>query len=160
MRDAYAGIVNLVFVVVFLMVISGVLGLIVSYTKAFKMKDSVISTIEHYEGSGCYKSGDDISDTACAKTIIQIANNLKYAPSSISSCPSGFYAIKDGSTILACVRKNDSPNHMDIGNRKNVPVAVFTVSTRVDLTFPLIDKITGLSVFQVTGDTKVIEIQS
>ena len=42
MKDAYGGILNLVFVVVFLLIVIAVLGLVVSYTKAFRMKNARI----------------------------------------------------------------------------------------------------------------------
>ena len=45
MKVAFGGILNLALVVVFLMIVSGVLGLTVSYTKAFNFKNYVISTI-------------------------------------------------------------------------------------------------------------------
>ena len=55
MKDAFGGIVNIVLVAIFLVIISGILGLVVNYTKAFRMKNVVISTIEQYEGaSGCF----------------------------------------------------------------------------------------------------------
>ena len=50
MKDAYSGIVNLVFIALFLLVISCVLGLIVSYTKAFRTKNEIINIIEKNEG--------------------------------------------------------------------------------------------------------------
>ena len=52
MRDAYGGIMNIVLLVTFFLIVEGVLGLIVGYTKAFKMKNIVISTVEEYEASG------------------------------------------------------------------------------------------------------------
>ena len=54
MRDAYGGIMNIVLLVTFFLIVEGVLGLIVGYTKAFKMKNIVISTVEEYEASGCF----------------------------------------------------------------------------------------------------------
>ena len=38
MKDAFGGILNLVLIAVFLVIVSGVLGLTVSYTKAFNFK--------------------------------------------------------------------------------------------------------------------------
>ena len=48
MKDAFGGIVNIVLVAIFLVIISGILGLVVNYTKAFRMKNAVISAIEQY----------------------------------------------------------------------------------------------------------------
>ena len=46
MKDAFGGILNLVLIVVFLLLIEGILGLVVNYSKAFRMKNTVISAIE------------------------------------------------------------------------------------------------------------------
>ena len=84
MRDAFGGIVNIVLVAIFLVIISGILGLVVNYTKAFRMKNTVISTIEQYEGAqGCFGNS---SATGCqerieerAKKLLDWEERLKYA---------------------------------------------------------------------------------
>ena len=53
MKEAFSGIYSIAFIVVFLVIVIGILGLVVSYTKAFKMKNIIISTIEKYEGACC-----------------------------------------------------------------------------------------------------------
>ena len=50
MRDAFGGIVNISMIVVFLVIVSGYLAFNVSYTKAFRVKNKIITTIEQYEG--------------------------------------------------------------------------------------------------------------
>ena len=50
MKEAYGGIFNIVFIVIFLVIAIGVLGLTFSYTKAFKMKNAVVGAMEEYEG--------------------------------------------------------------------------------------------------------------
>ena len=49
MKDAFGGILNLVFIVVFLLLVIGVLGLVVSYTKAFKMKNEIKPVIKEVD---------------------------------------------------------------------------------------------------------------
>ena len=56
MKDAFGGILNLVLIVVFLLLIEGILGLVVNYSKAFRMKNTVISAIERFRGYGCFSS--------------------------------------------------------------------------------------------------------
>ena len=61
MRDAFGGIVNIVLVAIFLVIVSGILGLVVNYTKAFRMKNTVISAIEQYEGAdGCFEKNPNL----------------------------------------------------------------------------------------------------
>ena len=53
MRDAFGGIANMVVIIVFLVIVSGYLAFNVNYTKAFRVKNKIISTFEQYEGN-CY----------------------------------------------------------------------------------------------------------
>ena len=50
MRDAFGGLTSIVIIVVFLVIVSGYLAFNVTYTKAFKVKNKVISVLEQYEG--------------------------------------------------------------------------------------------------------------
>ena len=49
MRDAIGGVVNVAFIAVFLVIVSGYLAFSVSYNKAFKVKNKIISILEQYE---------------------------------------------------------------------------------------------------------------
>ena len=139
MKEAYGGIFNLVFLIVFLVIVMGVLGLTVSYTKAFKMKDRIISVIEEYEGSGC-----ESNDSACMRRIEDEAKALAYSPLSLNC-----HGMNIGKNLFCySVDKFDS-------NKR----AIYTVVTQVDISFPIIDKIMGFRFFQVSGDTKTIELQ-
>ena len=86
MKEAFGGIFNIMFIVIFLVIMIGVLGLVFSYTKAFQMKNAIISVIEEYEGSGCYPealSGAS-HDTACRNKIKDKARGLAYNPVSFT----------------------------------------------------------------------------
>ena len=48
MKEAFGGIYTIIFIVIFLVIVIGVLGFVVSYTKAFRMKSDIIYTIERY----------------------------------------------------------------------------------------------------------------
>ena len=51
MRDAFGGIVNLSMIVIFLVLVCGYLAFNVNYTKAFRVKNYIITTMEQYEGN-------------------------------------------------------------------------------------------------------------
>lgn len=141
MKDAFGGILNIVLVAIFLVIISGILGLVVNYTKAFRMKNSVISTIEQYEGAkGCFGVS---SATGCMEKVQERAKSIGYHPTELH-CPAGYEKSYD----LFCYRRITS----DSG--KNY---VYTVITQVDIDIPIINKILGLSIFQVHGDTRAIK---
>ena len=138
MKDAFGGILNLVFIVVFLLLVIGVLGLVVSYTKAFKMKNEVISTIERYEGTGCVTQTLDFDvNSECISKIKESAKSLAYSTSFIN-CPSGFTSM-DGVYCYLASKKGD--------------YLTVRVITQVDIDLPIINIVFGFSIFQVAGDT-------
>ena len=141
MKDAFGGILNIAFIAIFLVLVSGILGLIVNYTKAFKMKNIVISTIEQYEGaSGCF----DGSDSGCRNRMMSEAKNIGYRPTNLQ-CPysKGYTKTND----LFCYKKIES----DSGRNY-----VYSIITQVDINIPIINNIMGMSIFQVHGDTRAI----
>ena len=147
MKEAYGGIVSLVFIAIFLVIVISILGLVVSYTKAFKMKDRIISVIEEYEGSGCYPelSGGS-SASACRERIKDAARELGYSPANLN-CGGSLTKSSDNLYCYSMDRLTDSNK------------AVFKVVTQVDISFPIIDKIMGFRFFQVAGDTQTVELQ-
>lgn len=141
MKDAFGGILNLVLIALFLVIIEGVLAFIVCYTKAFRMKNVVISTIEQYDGAGCFK--DEIAyDTACRDRIVEGAQRIGYSPTNLH-CPTGYKSNVD----LFCYKDSSS----DSGK-----YTVYSVITQVDLNIPIINRIMGISIFQIHGDTRGI----
>lgn len=144
MRDAFGGILNIVLIALFLVIVEGVLGFTVNYTKAFKMKNIVISSIEEYEASGCFNTS---GDTSCRNKIIEGAKNVGYSPSNLS-CPNLYTSIDN----LFCYKANPEGTSAD-------GKTVYRVVTQVDINIPIIKNIMGLSFFQVTGDTRGIRLQ-
>ena len=45
MRDAFGGLMNMVIIIVFLVLVSGYLAFNVNYTKAFRVKNKIITTM-------------------------------------------------------------------------------------------------------------------
>ncbi len=144
MKDAFGGILNLALVVVFLMIVSGVLGLTVSYTKAFNFKNYVISTIEKYEGNkGCF---DSSINGDCLNAIRNKANRIGYARTFNNSCPSG-YDDQPPVDNLFCYKEEYNGSN----------VYKYKVITRIDVNIPIIKNIFYLPFFQVSGDTRLIK---
>ena len=148
MKEAYGGILNIVFIVVFLVIIIGVLGLVFSYTKAFKMKNAIIATFEEYEGSGC-GSGN----TACQKKITKEARDLAFNPASLNCGSQGF---NDGG--IYCY-KVSSTRSKTINGRTNTYVT-YKILVKVDIDFPIVEHIAGFRMFEVAGDTREIMLRS
>lgn len=150
MKDAFGGILNIVLIALFLIIVEGILGFVVNYTKAFKMKNSVISAIEQYEAVGCVNT--DKANTACRNKIIESAKSIGYSPANLR-CPSGYTKI-DG---LFCVNEGEISRNKNKDWYSSSKPTTYRVVTQVDVNIPIINKIMGLSFFQVSGDTRVIE---
>ena len=148
MRDAFGGILNIVLIALFLVIVEGILGFVVNYSKAFKMKNNVISAIEQYEASGCFES---TKDTACLNKIVDGAKGIGYSPTSLN-CSNSYTNVKG----LFCYKPINVSNKNNYSSKN---VSSYRVVTQVDLNFPIINKIMSLEFFQVSGDTKVIEHQ-
>ena len=142
MQDAFGGILSIVLIALFLIIVEGILGFTVNYTKAFKMKNIVISAIEEYEDATCVEATKP--NTQCRKKILDGAKSIGYSPSRIS-CPSGWTNIDN----LFCVTNIKSHN-------KN---KIYKIVTQVDVNIPIIRNIMGLSFFQVSGETRIVQKQ-
>lgn len=150
MKEAFGGIVNLVFIVVFLLVMMGLLGLVVSYSKAFKMKNIIISTIEEYDGYGCgTSSGITKENSACLSKIKNEASNLGYNPV-VNRCSSSGYYDAFGLYCFNVSNPKDSSGNTDPTKE------VYHIELNVDVNFPLMSDILGMSVFKINGDTRII----
>jgi len=150
MRDAFGGVANLVIIVVFLVLVSGYLAFNVNYTKAFRVKNKIISTIEEYEGK-CVP-GNEAND--CHIKIRDYMRSLGYDSPDPDLSGDGYdcgggYCIK-----LVEVAPPSSTSTDDTKKR-----AYFKVVTQISIDIPIINKILpGLKLFQVSGDTKPIVV--
>ena len=71
MRDALGGAVNIYIIVVFIVFALGYAAFNVNYTKAFRMKDKIISVYEKYDG---------VCTNQCEQEIIGYADQIGYQP--------------------------------------------------------------------------------
>jgi len=141
MRDALGGSVALVIIVVFIVVALGYMAFNVNYTKAFRMKNKVISVYEDYDGE-CL--GD------CNEVIKKYATTIGYLSADIV-CPSGFQNVDD----LYCIKKievHPKSSEEEINELSNR--SYYRVITKINIDIPVIKNIFNLRYFQITGDTK------
>ena len=141
MKDAFGGILNLVFIIVFLLLVSGILALTVNYTKAFRMKNFVISAIEQYESYGCFDRASSYGDSSCRQKIKDSAESIGYHPVHLH-CSAGY----ESTDSYFCYKENQSESGK-----------YYTIVTQVNIDIPIINRIMGLDFFQVHGDTRVID---
>lgn len=148
MRDAFGGLVNLVIIVVFLVLVSGYLAFNVSYTKAFKVKNRIISLYEQYEGV-CNNPGD-----ACVQEIDKYISEVGY------NANNGLKGKKESEGYTCrmgyCYKLILTEKQEGLQTRK---IAHYKIVTQVIVDIPIINKIMPqFDVFYVYGDTRTMEI--
>ena len=152
MRDAFGGITNLVIIVAFLVIVSGYLAFNVSYTKAFRVKNKIISVFEQYEGQ-C-----DINTTdkgTCNGEIKEYMDSLGYNAPLFDLTDEG-YECRYG----YCFKKVEIAKPASSSTADTKQKAYFKIVTQINIDIPIINKIMpGLKIFQVTGDTKPIVVE-
>lgn len=153
MRDAIGGLTNVVIIVAFLVIVSGYLAFNVNYTKAFRVKNKIISTVEQYEGY-CPQGG------ACDKIIVDYMKKIGYKTNNNLNLTKYGYECVNGYCIKETAVYNDKrgPDDVisnidgDIGSR-----VYYNVVTCVVIDIPIINKVLpNLKLFQVSGTTHQI----
>lgn len=154
MRDAIGGIVNLVIIVVFLVIVSGYLAFNVNYTKAFRVKNKIISTIEEYEGN-CPADGK-----GCDKIINDYINSMGYDNTNLINCDSyNTDKIKYYKRNGYCVGASYSNSQSNIQDKGQT--AYFKVKTYITIDMPIIrNVIPNIGMFEITGDTKTVKCRT
>ena len=177
MRDAIGGSVNLVIIVVFMLLVSGYLAFNINYTKAFKVKNKIISAYEEYDGK-C-----DTSNTSCGKQIKKYMKEIgynvrpmnksdidKYYADNVagagvtSACTNVSTAVTGTSYCSVCpdgdycaIRVLDKK--VVTGGHEEYYV-YYKIVTRVTMDIPIINKVmSGFTFFQVSGDTKKFRVR-
>lgn len=163
MKEAFGGIFSFVLLTIFLTIIIGIFALTVSYTKAFKMKNNILSRIEQYQGNLCF---DESEKSRCFKKIMEDAESLNYSPTVNLNCPDNYekagnyfcYHYNSGVNKDYNYKKY-SYNGSDITstNKKvSCKTYYYDIITQVDVNFPIINKILGWRFFQINGSTRTI----
>ncbi len=150
MRDAIGGVVNIFLISLFMVVISGYMAFNVSYVKAFKVKNKIINLVEQYEGncpinSKCSQKIEEYMTKIGYNTRVEVKD---FCPDRKECCR------KDRGY---CITSVDVTPPNSTGDKK----AYYKVLTQVNIDIPIINNVMPhMKVFQVTGDTKVIKVNS
>lgn len=148
MRDAYGGIVNLAILVVFLVLVNGYLAFNVNYTKAFRVKNKIITTLENYSGN-CEEG------SKCQTIIEDYENKIGYNAAIVVSKDKDTYCNqKKGYCIKKITLGEDMGSDsttIDTSNKY-----YYKVTTIVNINIPIINRILP-SIFSVSGNTNIID---
>lgn len=144
MRDAFGGIVNVAFILTFIVIVSGYLAFNVNYTKAFRVKNKIITTFEQYEGR-CGAS------SSCDNQIVSYMRSIGYTSPSSFECPTG--STKQNGYCYEKINAYSTTGSLDRSEK-----FYYKVTTVINIDIPIINKILpGLKIFQVSGNTKLME---
>ena len=124
MRDAIGGSTTLVIIVVFIVIALGYMAFNINYTKAFRMKDKIVTLYDDY-------SGNCLNSSKCQQEIKSYAKQIGYSTdtgrSSFMKCPSGYTAANG----IYCYRKENVSNatlinkDSDVNKKKTIHFVKF-----------------------------------
>ena len=137
MREAIGGSWIFTIVIVFIVLFSGYLAVSVNYSKAFKVKNSIITIIEHNEG---------LNSSAQSEIESYLSSAGYFVYSSCSSDEKGYSPNNMNTGYKYCISKRES-------GENNLKKTYYRVRVFFRLDLPVIG---GLFVFPVTGETKAV----
>lgn len=149
MRDGIGSVVMITIIIVFIVAASSYLAFNVNYTKAFRMKNKIISIYEDYDG---------VCDPAnCEKEIEAYARDLGYLPANLDC--NDYEARPASGKTLYCVKRvtvdTASLNAADKVIKDKIGTHYFKIVTRINIEIPIFDNIFGSRFLYINGDTMI-----
>ncbi len=145
MKDAIGGIFNLSLLMVVILLVSGFISLAINYTKAYRVKNNVLSYLEKYEGN---TGNTDMLDKTYdyIKSIGYVATNtaVTSAENEGYTCPN-----YNGKKLGWCYRDGEIVNE-----KFTIDIVVF-----VNINIPLVKQIfSNFKFFWMPGTTNWIPV--
>ena len=147
MRDAMGGTVTLVIIVVFIVIALGYMAFNVNYTKAFRMKNKIISVDEDYNGN---------CNSNCEAAIKNYAKSIGYSLGNDLECAAWDANFQASSSKLYCYQEVTCKDCVTQENGSSVIADqhYYRIVTKINVEIPIINNSIGLKMFYITGDTK------
>ena len=145
MREALGGYFNISILFFFILLVSGFISLSINYTKAYRVKNNVLTYLEKYEGN---PNNEELLDYT-SSYIQSVGYNA--SNESISAAKNAGYtcSLYKGQEQGWCYKKN-SPN----GDRFSIDIVVF-----VSVDIPVLNKVfANFKFFWLNGTTSSIPI--
>lgn len=153
MNEGVGSTTILVIMMVFLTVVSAYMAFNVNYTKAFRLKNKIISIYDQYNGdcnvgTTCW---DEISDYA-SKIGVERLNNLRCDDSSIRPANSDLQAREFFCEYRVTVNNSSGGTNVQDEGKEYY---YYHIVTRIDIKIPVVQNVFSLRFLTVSGDTKV-----
>lgn len=144
MRDAISGIFNIVVLMVFIVIITALIALALNYTRAYRVKNNILTYIEKYEGNM------ETSDTEMYDHIEEYIESVGYRADSLDMSKAetqGYTCVTDQGW---CYKVKKYPSK----EIKYVNIVVF-----INLRVPFISQLfSQMGAFQMRATTSAIPI--
>ena len=140
MNEGLGGTVTMGIIGFFIVLALGYAAFNVNYTKAFRMKDKIISVYEDYRGK---------CDSDCQEVIRDYAKKIGYKSDDFIGCPKGYN--EDETRKLYCISDRVCPDTTadDIKGK-----CYYKIITKINLQIPVIKNFFDFKFFYIHGDTK------
>ena len=166
MRDGIGSVVMISVICFFIVAVSAFLAFNVNYTKAFRMKNKIISVYDEYDGL-CTGTAGDRPSASCIGEIIDYANSIGYQPIVIN-CASGYTPKPMGSNPLFCEKEvkaiktydgGNNPSGIDSSGRVGDKIGdhYYTIYTVININIPVFNNLFSEKFLGVYGDTRLFE---
>ena len=158
MNEGIGGSLILALIVLFMVFVLSYMAFNVNYTKAFRMKNKIISTYEKYNGK---------CDATCKNEIIQYATDIGYSPEGRLNCNDYLHPDKCVSITpinnLYCEYKVQAykSNHVKSGTTivdDGGNPYYYKILTRTNISIPIVQNALPINILNSTGDTKVFDL--
>lgn len=149
MKDALGSYFNLTLLFIFILFISAFISLAINYTKAYRVKNNVLTYLEKYEGNANNEEMLEIVDSHIKSVGYKVSDeNIIAAQNTGYECPK-----LRGQNQGWCYKKN----RYNIAEKKdqfNIEIVVF-----INLNIPIINKVfSNVKFFWMYGSTNSIPI--
>ncbi|MBR3210915.1 MAG: hypothetical protein IKF71_03135 [Bacilli bacterium] len=157
MNEGLGSTVIIAIIVVFIALVSAYMAYNVNYTKAFRMKNKIVATIEKYDG-------DCTNTNGCMGEIKTYADKISYRPSTTNFCDNNKYKpninvmdtqyFSDPGFCLykVKVRKTESGSGEIVDDNNHQYGFYYRVATIINIRVPIIENMMQFN--YVSGDTK------
>lgn len=142
MKEAFGSVWTIQIILVFLVLINAYLAFSVNYTKAFRIKNNIISIIEMQEGF------TEAAKTRTEEIMLDTGYNVSFSNIVVPGCQDGGYKAIQNNAGGYCVKFN----------RTGTSSGYYSVKTYISIDIPILGKILGAfpNVFAIKGETKTI----
>ena len=157
MRDAIGGVLIIEIIIVFLLIINSYLAFSVNYTKAFRVKNRIISIIENYEG---LTDGESGSKKAIENMMLENHYSIDYAYTNRCYTLDGAkpYQKSPNSVGGFCYYITETSESGQGLASETYKGTVYSVAVFVNIDLPVLNKLFPYlsNIFAIKGETKTI----